>query len=220
MSPEVLRPALEAGLADLRLPLDEDRRSALLQHLALVAKWNRVYNLTALREPQQMLTQHLLDCLAAVVPLKRYLQERGGQLRLLDVGSGAGFPGVVWAIACGPALSVVCVDAVAKKAAFVSQVVAELGLDNLRSLHARAELLPGPCDLIASRAFATLGDFVQCTRQALAPAGVWLAMKGRPPHDERLALPTDIEVFDEETLVVPGLAAQRCLVWMRPKAAL
>jgi 16S rRNA (guanine527-N7)-methyltransferase len=218
MNPEALRPALDAGLADLRLSLDEDRRRALLQHLALVAKWNQVYNLTAVREPQQMLTQHLLDCLAAVAPLQQHLAGQGARARVLDVGSGAGFPGVVWAVACGPALSVVCVDAVAKKAAFVAQVAAELGLKHLSGLHARVESLSGPYDLIVSRAFATLGDFVQGSRQALAPGGVWLAMKGRRPQDELQALPADIEVFREDRLEVPGLEAQRCLIWMRPKA--
>jgi 16S rRNA (guanine527-N7)-methyltransferase len=217
MNSEALRPALDAGLADLRLPLDEDQRRALLQHLALVAKWNQVYNLTAVREPQQMLTQHLLDCLAVIAPLQRHLAGQGARARLLDVGSGAGFPGVVWAIACGPALSVVCVDAVAKKAAFVSQVAAELGLKHVSGLHARVESLPGPYDLIVSRAFATLGDFVQGSGQALASGGAWLAMKGRRPRDELQALPANIEVFREETLEVPGLEAQRCLVWMRPK---
>lgn len=218
MNPEALRPALDAGLADLRLSLDEDRRRALLQHLALVAKWNQVYNLTAVREPQQMLTQHLLDCLAAVAPLQQHLAGQGARARVLDVGSGAGFPGVVWAVACGPALSVVCVDAVAKKAAFVAQVAAELGLKHLSGLHARVESLSGPYDLIVSRAFATLGDFVQGSRQALAPGGVWLAMKGRRPQDELQALPADIEVFREDRLEVPGLEAQRCLIWMRLKA--
>ena len=218
MNPEALRPALDAGLADLRLSLDEDQRRALLQHLALVAKWNQVYNLTAVREPQQMLTQHLLDCLAAVAPLQQHLAGQGARARVLDVGSGAGFPGAVWAVACGPALSVVCVDAVAKKAAFVAQVAAELGLKHLSGLHARVESLSGPYDLIVSRAFATLGDFVQGSRQALAPGGVWLAMKGRRPQDELQALPADIEVFREDRLEVPGLEAQRCLIWMRPKA--
>lgn len=217
MTAQSLRPALDAGLAALNLPLDETQRTSLLAHLALIAKWNQVYNLTAVRDPAQMLTQHLLDCLAAVGPLQRHLAGLGEPARLLDVGSGAGLPGAVFAVACPLQLGVTCVDTVSKKAAFVGQVAAELGLSNLAGLHARVEALTGPFDLISSRAFANLADFVAGSRRALAPGGVWLAMKGKTPVDEIAALPTDVEVFHVEPLAVPFLQAQRCIVWMRER---
>lgn len=211
-----LRPALDAGLAELGLPLPDKQRDDLLKHLALVVKWNQVYNLTAVRDPAQMLTQHLLDCLAAVAPLQQHLAQGGEVARVLDVGSGAGFPGVVLACVLGDRVSVTCVDAVSKKAAFLAQVAAEVGLKNLVGLHGRVESLPGPYDVIVSRAFATLADFVRGSRQALAPDGVWMAMKGKHPAPEMADLPADVNAFSVEPLQVPGLQAERCLVWLRP----
>ncbi len=159
-----------------------------------------------------MLTHHLADCLAVVLPLARHL--RAG--RVLDVGSGGGLPGVVLAIML-PALNVSCVDTVGKKAAFVRQVAGTLGLANLHGLHGRVEQLQTPpFDLVTSRAFATLADFTQLTAPLLAPNGVWMAMKGKAPTDEHAALPPSVQVFHVEQLQVPGLAAERCLVWMRP----
>jgi 16S rRNA (guanine527-N7)-methyltransferase len=181
-------------------------------------QWNKVYNLTALRHADEMLSHHLLDCLAVVPALRRHAAELGlASMSLLDVGSGGGLPGVVLA-AIEPAWRVSCVDAVGKKATFIRQVAAELRLPNLHGLHARVEALAptgGGFDLITSRAFASLGDFVSLTRQVLAPTGVWMAMKGRQPEDELAALPGDVEMFHVEPLQVPGLDAQRCLVWMR-----
>lgn len=214
---------LEAAGA-LGLPLSDAEAEALLAYQGLIAKWNKVYNLTAVRDPEQMLTQHLVDCLAAVPPLRRTLGGRGeggaraGGTHLLDVGAGAGLPGVVFAI-LHPELRVDCVDTVAKKAAFVQQAAVELKLANLRGLHARVETLTDRYDVVSSRAFASLADFTAWSRQALAPAGVWLAMKGKEPRDEMAALPASIEVFHVEHLQVPGLAAERCIVWMRPAAA-
>jgi 16S rRNA (guanine527-N7)-methyltransferase len=142
-----------------------------------------------------------------------------GPLRLLDVGSGAGLPGAVLAI-CEPRWDVTCVDAVAKKASFIRQVAAELGLPNLHATHQRVETLGGePFDLITSRAFATLADFVSLTRDSLAPAGLWAAMKAHVNDDERFSVPKDVDVFHVEPLTVPGLEATRCLVWMRPHRA-
>ena len=165
-----------------------------------------------------MLTHHLLDSLAAVPALQRQLAEQAqaglGASALLDVGSGGGLPGVVFAI-CIPALAVQCVDTVAKKAAFVQQVAVSLRLPNLRGVHARVESLAGPFDVVSSRAFASLADFSTWSRGALAPGGVWLAMKGKHPTEELAALPTDVEVFHVEPLSVPGLDAERCIVWMR-----
>lgn len=208
-----LATALEQGAATLGLDLTARQRDQLLQHLALIAQWGKVYNLTAVREPAQMLTQHLLDSLAVVRPLRRHTG--GAPVALLDVGSGAGLPGVALAVAC-PELAVACVDTVAKKASFIRQVGAELGLKDFTALHARVETLkPRPWDLITSRAFASLADFVALTEALLAPGGVWLAMKGKRPDDEIAALPAHIEAFHVEPLQVPGLDAERCIVWMR-----
>ena len=185
-------------------------------YLGLLAKWNAAYNLTAVRDPAQMRIQHLADCLAVVEPLRRQLGA-AVPARILDVGSGGGLPGVVLAIA-DPAWDVTCVDAVGKKAAFVRQVAAELALPNLHAEHTRVEALgTASFDVITSRAFGSLGDFVRSTRPLLAPRGVWMAMKGRRPDDEIAALPADVAVFHVEPLTVPGLDAERCLVWMRPR---
>ena len=214
----------EAELAAVRqdaatsgLDLPEAAIQRLVDYVALLRKWNAAYNLTAVRDASQMRVQHLADCLAVIAPLRRQVGD--GPLRMLDVGSGGGLPGVVLAIACAE-WAVSCVDTVGKKAAFVRQVAGELALPNLQAVHARVEALPGPVfDVITSRAFASLSDFVSLTRPLLAPGGVWMAMKGRHPEDELAALPADVEVFHVESLMVPGLAAERCLVWMRPRPA-
>jgi 16S rRNA (guanine527-N7)-methyltransferase len=213
-------PPLDPLLADLsgRLSLDiSDTQGELLHRfMALLQRWNGTYNLTAVRDPAQMLTQHLADCLA-VVPALRRQRVASNAKRLLDVGSGGGLPGVVLAILEGT-LSVTCVDTVGKKAAFVRQVAAELGLRNLHAEHARVEqLAAAPFDIVTSRAFASLLDFSSLTRRHLAAGAVWMAMKGKRPDDEMAALPVDVEVFHVEQLVVPGLDAERCLVWMRPR---
>ena len=170
-----------------------------------------------MRDPAEMLTHHLLDSLAAVPPLQRHLASLGQGVarKLLDVGSGGGLPGVVFAICC-PELSVSCVDTVAKKAAFVQQVAAELRLGNLRGVHARVENLSGPFDVVSCRAFASLPDFVNWSQAALGEGSVWLAMKAKHPVDELAALPATVQVFHVEQLVVPGLEAERCITWMKP----
>jgi 16S rRNA (guanine527-N7)-methyltransferase len=209
---------LEAAQA-IGLVLSDAEAGALLDYQGLIAKWNKVYNLTAVRDPQQMLTQHLVDCMAAVPPLRRALEEQGAEApALLDVGAGAGLPGVVFAI-LHPQLQVHCVDTVAKKAAFVQQVAVELKLPNLRGLHARVESLGQGYDIVSSRAFASLLDFTTWSRAALKPGAVWLAMKGKEPLEEIAALPPEVAVFHVEHLQVPGLDAERCIVWMRPSAA-
>ena len=218
---DTLRPQLQAGAEALALELTEAQVTQLMEFLALLQKWNKVYNLTAVRDPQEMLTHHLLDSLAAVAPLRRHVDGlvRGGQVgavHLLDVGSGGGLPGVVFAICC-PDVDVSCVDTVGKKAAFVQQVAVALRLRNLRGLHARVETVSTPFDVISCRAFASLPDFVTWSRSALAlPHGVWLAMKGKHPGDEIAALPLDVTVFHVEQCTVPGLDAERCILWMRP----
>ena len=218
-----LEHALREGANALGLDLSEAQITQLLDFLALLQKWNKVYNLTAVRDPQEMLTHHLLDSLAAVPPLRRHVAQTGQDsaarpgARLLDVGSGGGLPGVVFAICC-PEVDVSCVDTVAKKAAFIQQAAGTLGLSNLRGIHARVETLAGPFDVVSCRAFAALADFTAWSRQALAPHGVWLAMKGKHPHDEIAALPADVSVFHVEQLTVPGLQAERCILWLRPVA--
>ena len=208
--------AISQAASQMGVELTPTQLDQLQRYLALVQKWNKVYNLTALRDPADMLTHHLFDSLSAIAPLQRQLAQMGiplAQARLLDVGSGAGLPGVVMAICC-PGLSVACVDTVGKKAAFVQQVALELRLPNLRGVHARVESLTEQFDVVSSRAFASLVDFTTWSRAALAPHGVWLAMKGKHPADEIAALPTDVAVFHVEQLHVPALDAERCIVWL------
>jgi 16S rRNA (guanine527-N7)-methyltransferase len=206
---------LRAGLAELHLSLSDDQVRDLLYFQNLIGKWNKVYNLTAVREQAEMLTHHLLDSLAAVEPMQKYLQGRGlSAANLLDVGSGAGLPGVVLAI-CFPTLAVTCVDTVGKKAAFIKHVSLALGLSNLTGLHARVETITQPFDVICSRAFASLSDFTVWSQAALAPGGAWMALKGKHPAEELSMLPPDVAVFHVEPLAVPGLAAERCIIWLQ-----
>lgn len=255
-SAEPLETTLRRGLQALGLAATEAQVQGLLAYRALIERWNRVYNLTAVRESQAMVVQHLLDSLAALPHVHAALggvdagagEPQGvpgfaagprvavsaaadGALQILDVGSGAGLPGVVWAL-MEPRWQVCCVDAVAKKAGFVRQVAAELVLPNLRAEHARVEDLPISAggggggesrgrrgfDVITSRAFASLADFTALTAHLLAPRGVWVAMKGQVPRDEIAALPACVEMFHVEHLHVPGLDAARCLVWMKPRS--
>lgn len=211
-----LEVALRRGVGVLELELSDAQISALLDYIALIQKWTRVYNLTAVRDPEEMLTHHVLDSLAVVTPLRRHLHSMGldESTRLLDVGAGAGLPGVVLAICC-PTMAVHCVDTVAKKAAFIQQASVSLKLPLLRGIHARVESLTEPYAVVTSRAFASLADFTLWSRGALAEQGVWMAMKGKSPEAEVAQLPAEVAVFHVEPLVVPGLDAERCLVWMR-----
>jgi 16S rRNA (guanine527-N7)-methyltransferase len=200
--------------ATLGAEIDHAQAAQLLRYQALLARWNRVYNLTAVRDEARMGSLHLLDSLSVLAPLSRHAQGRA--LRLLDVGSGGGLPGVVLAIA-RPDWQVTCVDAVAKKAGFVTQVALELGLTKLRAAHARVQdLPPAGADVITSRAFASLSDFTAWTRPHLSDQGVWLAMKGKHPTEEISQLSSQVAVFHVEQLQVPGLEAQRCAIWLRP----
>ncbi|WP_310644658.1 16S rRNA (guanine(527)-N(7))-methyltransferase RsmG [Limnohabitans sp.] len=214
---------LRVGLQGLGLLVSDERQAQLLAYMDLIAKWTKVYNLTAVRDADEMLTHHLLDSLAVIAPLRRELAKlplgegvdaSAATYRLLDVGAGAGLPGVVIAITC-PEVQVTCVDTVAKKAAFVQQVAATLRLPNLKGLHARVESLTQPYDVVCSRAFASLVDFTTWSKSALASHGVWMAMKGKHPDQEMAALPDGVNVFHVEQLHVPGLDAERCIVWMR-----
>ena len=198
--------ALTAGLAALRLDLPAAACDKLLAFSDLLLKWNRTYNLTAVREPDQVLSHHLLDSLA-ILP---WVAEGS----LLDVGSGGGLPGIPLAIA-RPGLQVTLVDAVQKKVSFLQQVAIELGLPNVRAIHGRIEELAGQYPQISSRAFSELVDFVGLTRHLLAPGGRWLAMKGVRPDAELAALPADVAIAAVEPLAVPGLAAERHLIILK-----
>ena len=218
---QVLRPQLEQGIAALKLDLAPAQVDLLMSFMDLLQKWNKVYNLTSVRDPQEMLTHHLLDSLAAVPALLRHVKtlpvEEGKRLPLLDVGSGGGLPGVVFAICC-PQIDVNCVDTVGKKAAFIQQVAASLRLPNLHGIHDRVENLKTLYPVISCRAFASLVDFTTWSRKALAEGGIWFAMKGKHPDDEIAALPSDVKVFHVEPLQVPGLGAERCVIWLKTAA--
>ncbi|HEX5373926.1 MAG TPA: 16S rRNA (guanine(527)-N(7))-methyltransferase RsmG [Aquabacterium sp.] len=216
---------IPAVLAQVGLTASPRQLEQLAGYMALLQRWNATYNLTALRSPQDMLSHHLADCLVVVAPLLRHLglsseqaQQTHASHKLLDVGSGGGLPGVVLAILC-PAVAVTCVDTVGKKAAFIRQVAAELALPNLRGEHARVEALKGEFHVVASRAFASLPDFTRWTRHLLTPASVWMAMKGKQPEDELAELQGLARVEAIEPLSVPGLDAERCIVWMRLPSA-
>ena len=208
-----LEQRLRRGSEVLGLSLSDTQQQQLLTYLDLLQKWNQVYNLTAVKDPEQMLTQHVLDCLAVVRPLK---EKAPLAKNLLDVGAGGGLPSVILAIVC-PELKVLAVDAVAKKTAFIQSTAHALGLANLQAQHTRVESLSQTFDVVSSRAYASLPDFVLTSRACLAPNGWWMAMKGVVPREEISHLPSDIEAAEIQPLSVPDLDAQRCLVWMRPK---
>jgi 16S rRNA (guanine527-N7)-methyltransferase len=211
------RREIAAIAASVGATLSDEQAASMQVYLDLLERWNVTYNLTAVRDRRAMLVQHLADCLAVLAPLARQAAGRSG-VRILDVGSGGGLPGVVIAVA-RPEWEVCCVDAVGKKAAFVRQVAGQLRLPTLHALHARVETLrAAPFDVVTARAFATLGELVRLTGHLLAPAGVWMAMKGQVPDDELAGVPAGVEVFHVEPLTVPGLDARRCLVWMRHSA--
>jgi 16S rRNA (guanine527-N7)-methyltransferase len=207
---------LQAGIAALGLALPDGAEAKLLAYLALLDKWNRVYNLTAVRDAERMVSHHLLDSLVAVP----YFQAEGtGPSRVLDVGSGGGLPGIPLAIA-RPELQVTLIDSIAKKTAFLLQAKAELGLANLHVVTGRVEDFRPEAgfEIVTSRAFSDLKEFVTLTRHLLAPGGRWLAMKGLYPHEEIAVLPPDMKVSADYALAVPGLEASRHLIVVEPVA--
>lgn len=209
-----LHTQLAAGIAALGLALPEGGEAKLVAYLALLDKWNRVYNLTAVRDAGRMVSHHVLDSLAAVPHFQ------GGTpdlIRVLDVGSGGGLPGIPLAIA-RPELQVTLIDSIAKKTAFLLQAKAELGLANLNVVTSRVEDFrpPAAFDTITSRAFSDLKEFVTLTRHLLKPGGRWLAMKGLMPHEEIASLPNWVKVSANNALVVPGLEASRHLIVLEP----
>ncbi|MEA5097842.1 MAG: 16S rRNA (guanine(527)-N(7))-methyltransferase RsmG [Burkholderiaceae bacterium] len=203
-----LRRQLSDGIRQLPFPVSEEQCEKLLDYLALLSKWNAVYNLTAVRDRSQMVTQHLLDSLVVVPAFDKVKS-------VLDVGSGGGLPGIVLAIV-KPEMKVSLIDTVQKKTAFLTQVKAELGLANVTVHTGRVEALPlaEKFDAITSRAFASLSDFVMLSAHLLAPAGCFIALKGAIPQDEIAHLPAGWKVEEIRPLVVPGMQAERHLVFM------
>ena len=224
---------LAAGIAALGLTLPGGGEAKLLAYLALLDKWNRVYNLTAVRDAERMVSHHLLDSLAAVPVFDEILASRplpnplplageGASAGLrpptaIDVGSGGGLPGIPLAIA-RPELQVTLIDSIAKKTAFLLQAKAELGLKNLHVVSGRVEDFrpESGFDIVTSRAFSDLKEFVTLTRHLLRPGGRWLAMKGLYPNEEIAGLPLDVKVSADNALVVPGLEASRHLIVLEP----
>lgn len=213
---DVFAQQLQQGAAELQLALSEHQIGQLLDYLALLAKWNAVYNLTAVRDPQQMLTQHVLDCLA-VLPAFSHAVD------VLDVGAGGGLPGMVlaiWGAARNPPLQVSMIDTVHKKTAFLTQAKSQLGLANVTVHTGRVEALQvaQKFDVITSRAFAELKDFITWSQHLLAEDGCYIAMKGVAPPEEIGRLPAGWRVREVRPLRVPGLDAQRHLVFIERAA--
>jgi 16S rRNA (guanine527-N7)-methyltransferase len=201
---------LQQGMAELPLALGDRQLGQLLDYLGLLVKWNATYNLTAVRDPEQMVVQHLLDTLAAVPAFE-------GAQNVLDVGAGGGLPGLVLAI-CGLP-KVAMIDIVHKKTAFLTQVKAELGLHNATVYTGRVEQLEaGPFDVITSRAFAELNDFVTWSGHLLARGGRFIALKGVEPLEEVARLPQGWKVTEIRKLAVPGMQAERHLVFIERTA--
>ena len=207
---EAMRRRLREGASALQLDLPDAQVDKLLDYLALLQKWNAVYNLTAVRDPGQMLTQHLLDCMAALPAFT-------GASRVLDVGSGGGLPGLViaiWAQHAEPGMRVEMIDTVHKKTAFLTQARSELGLDNAKIHTGRVEQFDSPekFDVITSRAFAELSDFINWSGHLLKEGGRMIALKGQARQTEKESLPAGWKIVQLQALTVPGLDAERHLV--------
>jgi 16S rRNA (guanine527-N7)-methyltransferase len=198
-----LRQRLDAGLSALQLDLTDETVAALLAYVALLARWNATYNLSAVRDPAEMVTRHLLDSLA-IVPL-------ASGTTLADLGTGAGLPGIPLAIVA-PSRAVTLVDSNGKKTRFLRAAVRELGLSNVSIAEKRVEAVTGTFDCITARAFASLADMLGWGGHLLAPDGVWLALKGRFPEDELGKLPPAFRIDEVRRLDVPGLDAERHVV--------
>jgi 16S rRNA (guanine527-N7)-methyltransferase len=210
---ENLRPVLESGLDALYIKLTKEQQDKIIKYLIILSKWNSVYNLTAIRDPKEMMTHHVLDSLSAV-PAFTEAQN------VLDVGSGGGLPGMILAI-CYPDKKISMIDTVSKKTAFLNQAKAELGLNNVTVYSARVESLQvnQPFDVITSRAFSELNNFVNWSQHLLAEGGRFIAMKGVHPQGEMERLPEGWEVKDVRPLTVPGLDAERHLIFIQKTAA-
>lgn len=201
---------LAAGLTRIGLALDAPTQTALLRYVDLLARWNRTYNLTAVREPEQMVTRHLLDSLA-IAPFVH-------GLRVIDVGTGAGLPGIPLALAL-PSLHFVLLDSNAKKTRFLIEVQGQLKLSNVEVVQARAETYRPlePFDTVLSRAFAGIADMLKSAAHLCRPGGQLLAMKGTYPEEELAEMPANYRLVRTEALHVPGLDAERHLVIIAPR---
>ncbi len=211
VSTNMLAASLQSGIDALALSLTPGQQEKLLAYVALLNKWNKVYNLTAVREPERMIGLHILDSLSLLPHLE-------GTRSMLDVGSGGGLPGICVAIAV-PALNVVMLDSLQKKTTFVRQAIGELEIANAKVVCERVESYqpPSQFEIVTSRAFADLADFVKGAAHLVAPGGQMLAMKGAYPHDEisRLAaLATPYRVVEVVALRVPQVEGKRHLVVM------
>jgi 16S rRNA (guanine527-N7)-methyltransferase len=200
---DALQVRLEQGLAALRLSLPADAVPRLLDYQALLQRWNATYNLTAVRDPAEMVTRHLLDSLA-ILP---YVQGR----TLADLGTGPGLPGIVLAIAA-PGREILLVDSNGKKVRFLREAIRALKLDGVRAVQSRVEDVEGRYDCVTARAFASLADMLGWGGHLLAPDGIWLAMKGKRPDDELPGIPAGFELRGTHELAVPGLPAERHLL--------
>jgi 16S rRNA (guanine527-N7)-methyltransferase len=205
--------SLNEGAAKLAISLSAKQIEKLLDYLALLVKWNSVYNLTSVRDPQQMVIQHLLDAMSSLFAFK-------GAKKVLDVGTGGGLPGIViaiWAMEAEPDMQVHLIDTVKKKTAFLTQVKAELSLEKVtvHSGHVEKLASENTFDVITSRAFAELIDFVKLSGHLLEQDGSMIALKGKMPEEEIQRLSLDWKVEKVESLSVPGMQADRHLVWIK-----
>ena len=201
---------LQEGLHKLELELSTPQQLLLLEYVSLLKKWNSTYNLTALRDENMMISHHILDSLT----LLPYVKDAE---TLMDVGSGGGMPGIPTAI-CRPDLQITLLDSNTKKTSFLQQAVIELGLNNVTVASGRVEAMHDKkVNVVTSRAFAELADFIALTKHLLNENGYWAAMKGVYPYEELEHIPTDVEVVDIAKLDVPQLNAERHMVIMKPK---
>ncbi|WP_432723216.1 16S rRNA (guanine(527)-N(7))-methyltransferase RsmG [Jeongeupia wiesaeckerbachi] len=205
---QTLADTLSAGLKQLGLTLDDAQQKLLLGYVGLLEKWNKTYSLTAIREPERMVPHHLLDSLAPLAHFKA-----GTGARILDVGSGFGTPGIPLAIA-RPDWQLFLLDSNHKKTTFLRQAIVDLKLTNVTVVTERVEAFrpEAPFDVITSRAFSDLAEFVKLTRHLLTPGGEWAALKGVYPHEEIALLPADVKAVGVDTLTVPGIDAERHLI--------
>lgn len=208
-----LRAQLISGLEELGVKTSAGQRDQLLGYVHLLDKWNKVYNLTAIREPDRMVPMHILDSLSIVPHL-------GDVRSIVDIGSGAGLPGIPLAI-CLPQVKVTMIDTVAKKTAFIRQAIGELALNNAEAITSRVEAYrpDNTFDRVVSRALSELKDFIECAKHLCTPGGAMLAMKGVYPHDELERLPAGFAATAVLPLTVPKLAGSRHLVIIQPREA-
>ena len=211
---------LSISCKEMQLSISDQQKTKLIDYLDNLLKWNKTYNLTAIRHADQGLIQHIVDCLSVINPLNQFIEKNQiGHPRILDVGSGGGLPGVVLAIICQNA-KVTCIDTVEKKTSFIRQMSSVLKLDNLNAIHARIEKLePLHADIVISRAFASLQDFAELAGKHVSERGKLIGMKGKNPAAEQsdLLKKGDWTIEKIEPLHVPELHAERCLVWMHRK---